>query len=106
MLRKLYDELSPLFNQSILSFLTWPTFTPNKFQNSNGYCMLRSLLAMASASDSWPRLIVIDVPTDASTHWPGQMKAPETLRKAGLTGKLECVGYQISSLSALDQPSR
>ena len=65
---------------------------------------MRSLPTMTSASDSSARIVVIDVPTEAGTHWPGQVKAPEALRKAGLTQKLERAGYQVSSLSALDQP--
>ena len=59
---------------------------------------------MASTSNSSARLVVIDVPTEAGTHWPGQVKAPEALRNAGLIDKLEHAGYHVSNFSALDQP--
>lgn len=49
-------------------------------------------------------IIVVDVPTEAGTHWPGQTKAPQALRDAGLVNKLKSIGYTVSSLRALDGP--
>ena len=48
------------------------------------------------------KIVVIDVPTEAGTHWPGQAKAPEALKDAGLLLKLKNSGYEVSNFSALD----
>ena len=49
-------------------------------------------------------IVIIDVPTEAGTHWAGQAKAPQALREAGLSEKLQKLGFQVSSIQALDQP--
>jgi arginase len=50
------------------------------------------------------KIVVIDVPTEAGTHWLGQAKAPQAMRNVGLVKKLENLGYQVSNISALDEP--
>lgn len=49
------------------------------------------------------KIVVIDVPTEAGTHWPGQAKAPKALKEAGLISKLRKHGYEVSNFSALDE---
>lgn len=51
-------------------------------------------------------IVLIDVPSEAGTHWPGQCKAPQALRDAGLMTKLADTTYYVLSMSALDQPER
>lgn len=50
-----------------------------------------------------PKIVMIEVPTEAGTHWPGQSKAPEALNDAGLLRKLQKIGYEVSSFNALDE---
>jgi arginase len=42
-----------------------------------------------------PRIALIGVPTSAGTHGPGQEKAPEALRRAGLVRRLEAAGVTV-----------
>jgi arginase len=42
-----------------------------------------------------PRIALIGVPTSAGTHGPGQEKAPEALRRAGLVRRLEAAGVAV-----------
>ena len=49
------------------------------------------------------KIIVIDVPTEAGTHWPGQVKATKALKEARLISKLQKLGYKVSNFSALDE---
>jgi arginase len=39
---------------------------------------------------------VIGVPSSAGAHWPGQEKAPRALRDAGLIGRLEAAGLDVT----------
>jgi arginase len=50
------------------------------------------------------RITLIDVPTEAGTHFPGQSKAPQALRDAGLAQKLQDAGYTTHSKLALRAP--
>ena len=44
-----------------------------------------------------PDVKIICIPTEASTHWAGQCKAPDAMIKTGrLSSRLESAGYQIS----------
>lgn len=56
---------------------------------------------------SFPRtnnILILEVPTEAGTHWPGQSLAPKALQDAGLTTKLRSLGYVVNSISALAKP--
>ncbi|KAJ5624327.1 hypothetical protein N7510_000636 [Penicillium lagena] len=50
-----------------------------------------------------PKIVVLEVPTEAGTHWPGQSKAPEALKDAGLVQKLQKIGYEVLNFNALDE---
>ena len=41
------------------------------------------------------RIALVGVPSSAGAHWPGQEKAPRTLRDAGLAEELESVGCRV-----------
>jgi arginase family enzyme len=58
-----------------------------------------------ATSSSTRKIVVIDVPTEAGTHWPGQVKAPKALKEAGLISKLQKLGYDVSNFSALERNS-
>ena len=40
-------------------------------------------------------LALIGVPSSAGAHWPGQEKAPQYLRNAGLVESLKAVGFDV-----------
>jgi arginase len=47
------------------------------------------------------RTALIGVPTSAGTHGPGQEKAPQALRRAGLVGRLEAAGIAVDDVGDL-----
>lgn len=46
-------------------------------------------------------ILVIEIPSEAGTHWYGQSLAPAALKSAGLQSKLETIGYKTRTVSAL-----
>jgi arginase len=51
---------------------------------------------MASINEN---ILILEVPTEAGTHWPGHSKAPQALLDAGLSTKLNQIGYQTKRVS-------
>ena len=46
-------------------------------------------------------LAVVEVPTEAGTHWPGQSLAPQAFRDCRLQDKLAALGYKVDTTTAL-----
>jgi arginase len=51
-------------------------------------------------SETSSHILIVEVPTEVGTHWYGQSKAPEALLDAGLSTKLEDLGYTTNVVSA------
>lgn len=49
-------------------------------------------------------VVVVEIPTEAGTHWHGQSKASKALKRTGLQERLECVGYNVTTVPALEEP--